>query len=537
MIRQMDSKTGGFVRWVTSAMAVVVVTTAYEAATAAAPPGVPGPVSEATRSRINAHIADIREAEGEITVPLQHSKLIRTKHEILRASIAHPGIVEFVPYETRELELIGKSVGSTTITLWLSTPEGEEILTFAAKVEDRVQIERRYQYGVLEDQINELFPDSRISLFPISNKLIVKGQARDSEEASQIMAIIHKEGGLFGNWQGLGANGSATAGGTAAAVDPVLRSSREPTTVIVNLLRVPGDQQVMLKVKIAEMKRSTARDLSVDFDLDLGDFMAATGFGGAANMFLNSTFDEGTFNLFLQFLERNNAAKVLAQPNLVTISGQSASFVAGGQFPVPTVVGVDGVGAATTQFKNHGTQLTFTPTVLDKDRIRLQVEPTFSNINNATSVNGIFGLDTRSVTTTVDLREGQVLAIAGLILDQQAGARSKVPFIGDIPAAGTLFNSKNTTRDETELVILVTPELVHPMEPDAVPMLLPGDDYTEPNDKDFYLRNQIEGRPHEHHRSTVWSKYRHMLLNPKLYYSTMQQTQGYYVTGPHGLSD
>ncbi len=536
MIRRTESEVGGFTRKVIWAAAVAALALSHTVATAAPPIASPSPVSEATRTRINAQIADIREAEGEITVPLQHSKLIRTKHEILRASIAHPGIVEFVPYETQELELIGKSIGSTTITLWLNTPKGEEILTFAARVEDRVQIERRYQYGVLEDQINELFPDSRVSLFPISNKLIVKGQARDSEEASQIMAIIRKEGGLFGN-QGLGGIGSATAGGTAAAVDPVLRSTNEPPTVIVNLLRVPGDQQVMLKVKIAEMKRSTARDLSVDFDLDLGDFMAATGFGGAANMFLNGTFDEDSFNLFLQFLERNNAAKVLAQPNLVTISGQSASFVAGGQFPVPTIVGVDGVGAATTEFKNHGTQLTFTPTVLDKDRIRLQVQPEFSNINNATSVNGIFGLDTRSVTTTVDLREGQVLAIAGLILDQQAGNRSKVPFIGDAPVAGTLFNSKSTSRDETELVILVTPELVHPMEQDAVPMLLPGHDYTEPNDKDFYLRNQIEGRPNEHHRSTVWSKYKHMLLNPKLYYSTMQQTQGYYVTGPHGLSD
>jgi pilus assembly protein CpaC len=505
-------------------------------AEAAPPPGAPGPLPEATRNRINTHIGEIREAEGEITVPLQHSKLIRTRHEILRASIAEPGIVEFVPYETRELELIGKSIGSTTITLWLNTPNGEELLTFSARVEDRVQIERRYQYGVLEDQINEMFPDSRVSLFPVSNKLIVKGQARDAEEASHIMAIIRKEGGLFGN-QGLGANGSATAAGTAAAVDPVLRSTNEPPTIIVNLLRVPGDQQVMLKVKIAEMKRSTARDLSVDFDLDFGDFVAASGFGSAANMFLNGTFDADSFNLFLQFLERNNAAKVLAQPNLVTISGQSASFVAGGQFAVPTIVGVDGVGAATTQFKNHGTQLTFTPTVLDKDRIRLQVQPEFSNINQATTVNGIFGLDTRSVTTTVDLREGQVLAIAGLILDQQAGSRSKVPVAGDAPIAGTLFNSKNTTRDETELVILVSPELVHPMEQDAVPMLLPGDDYTEPNDIDFYLRSQIEGRPHEQHRSTVWSKYRHMLLNPKLYYPTMQQSQNYYVAGPHGLSD
>jgi pilus assembly protein CpaC len=169
------------------------------------------------------------------------------------------------------------------------------------------------------------------------------------------------------------------------------------------------------------------------------------------------------------------------------------------------------VAAATTSFRGFGTQLFFTPTVLDKDRIRLHVSPSFSSLNEANTVNGIPGLDTRAVNTTVDLREGQWLAIAGLIQDEQDGSRVRIPLIGDVPILGALFGNQHVSRGETELVVLVSPELVHPLEDDCCPLVLPGMNLTEPTGHDFWFSLQIEGDPNFHHRSTVWPAYRHQM--------------------------
>jgi len=183
--------------------------------------------------------------------------------------------------------------------------------------------------------------------------------------------------------------------------------------------------------------------------------------------------------------------------------------------------------------------------VLDKDRIRLTVMPSFSTLNEALTVDGIPGLNSRAVMTTVDLREGQWLAIAGLIQDQQGGSKSRIPFIGDVPVLGLPFMSESVRREETELVVLVSPELVHPMECRQVPLILPGMDVTEPDDKAFFCLQQIEGHPDVQHRSTVWPAYRDRMREAGfqavhaahgtrgLYY----QQQRYYMCGPQGFSE
>ena len=484
-------------------------------------------LGEETKNQIDMLIDSVHEASAEIEVTLKQSKLIRTRYEVKRAAVSDPGIVSFVPYGPKEVELIGKTVGATTVTLWLNNNGEEHILSFLARVKNQKPFERRMEYLKLQDQVNELFPNSRVMLFPIANKLIVKGQTRDSEEATRIMQLIrHDSKSLSGG--GLGSSGF----GNAQAVDPVIGRSGQPETQITNLLTVPGEQQVMLKVKIAELKRSAVRNLGVDFDIDVADFTFGSALSGGGNLMMNGTFNQDSFNLFLKFLEAHSAARVLSQPTLVTLNGKTATFIAGGEFAVPTVVGVGGVESATTSFRGFGTQLSFTPTIIDKDRIRLQVSPQFSTLNAANSVNGIFGVDTRAVTTTVDLREGQVLAIAGLVLDQQAGARSRVPGLAEIPGLGIFFNDKSHNSDETELVMLVSPEIVHPLEPDQAPSLLPGMGLTEPDDFNFYVRSRIEGVENVFHRSTVWPQYRDMLANPKYY----QQSQSYYIHGAHGLS-
>jgi pilus assembly protein CpaC len=304
---------------------------------------------------------------------------------------------------------------------------------------------------------------------------------------------------------------------------------------IINLIRVPGEHQVMLKVRIAELKRSAVRKFGASLDAEVSDFIFGTG-GAAGNAVISGTFSENSFKLSLEALEQHKVAKILAEPTLVTISGRSATFMSGGEFAVPTVVGVEGVQAASTSFKGYGTLLTFTPTVLDKDRIRLQVNPQFSTLNSATSVNGIFGMDTRSASTTVELREGQVLAIAGLTQSQQNGGTSRLPGLGNIPILGALGASNSASSDEVELLVIVSPEIVHGVDASEVPQLLPGVNVTEPTEVDFFLRNRIEGRPGHYHRATVWPNYRDQLLHPNLYFNSYENSARYFSTGKVGFS-
>ncbi len=402
-------------------------------------------------------------------------------------------------------------------------------------VDDR----RRLAYSELQQMVNEAFPNSKVQLVPIADKLLVRGQARDEEEATQILTLIRENSQNQGVGGGFNNNNGGFVGGPGqgAAAEPFPDAVSLPGTNVVSLLEVPGVKQVMLKVRIAELKRSAVRQLGADFDFDVGDFFLSSIQAAGGNVMATGTFDDDSFNLVLNFLATNGTAKILAEPNLVVLSGDTASFIAGGEFAVPTVVGVGGAAAATTSFKGFGTQLTFTPTVLDKDRIRLQVAPTFSTINNDTTVDGIFGLDTRSVITTVDMREGQVLAIAGLLQEQQRGDLSRIPIVGDIPWLNVLVSDKTVSRDETELIIVVSPELVHPMEAEDAPSILPGMEVTEPDDIELFIYGHIEGCPDCDHRSTVWPLYRDYLKGHTSCKNIYRCSENYYIHGDHGFSD
>jgi len=497
---------------------------------AAAPPAV--------KNKVTQLIDDVLESEVELEVALRRSKIIRLKRDAVRVAVGDPAIIDFVAFGPRELEVIGKQTGTTTITLWLgddlpnANAEPNQILSILVRVtrDKAVADRRKLEYHELQTMLNELFPYSKLQLFPVANKLIVRGQARDEEEVAKILSIIRQNG--------QSQSGGAQGGGAAdTAADPFPdEGQRLPESSIVSMIRVPGEKQVMLKVRIAEVKRSAARRFGVTFNVDLDNFFLASALAGGGNILASGTFDNASFNLVLNALTTNGYAKILAEPNLVVISGQPATFLSGGQFAVPTVVGVGGAQAATTSFKGYGTQLAFTPVVLDKDRIRLEVMPTFSTLNRENSVQGIFGLDARSVSTTVEMREGQVLAIAGLLQEQQAGELSAVPLLGSIPLLKHAFSNRSTSRDETELIVLVSPELVHPLEPEDAPAILPGMEITDPDDIDFFLHGHIEGRPDCHHRSTVWRLYRDRLKRCGLPINT-HSAENYYLQGPHGFSE
>jgi pilus assembly protein CpaC len=513
--------------------------------------------SPESRAKIDALVSDVAEHEAELEVVKRRSKLIRTKQDVFRIAVADQSVVEVVQFSPREIAIIGTETGTTTLTLWFGNQQvGGDVLSYLVTVthDTAIDDQRRIEYAELERMINALFPNSKVRLVPVADKLIVRGQARDAEEATQIMSIIRGEaidqnGGLIGP----GVNGALVSQGVATTPFPA--ASDLPASNVISMLEVPGEMQVMLKVRIAELKRSAVRALGADFEVDSGNFFFSSILSGTSNIV--SIFDDGEVSTFFTAFTSNGTMKVLAEPNLVTLSGHTASFIAGGEFAVPTVVGVAGAEAVSTQFRGFGTRLTFTPTVIDKDRIRLEVAPEFSALNAGNSVQGIPGLDTRAAFTTVDMREGQWLAIAGLLQDQQDGESVRVPLLGDIPLLGIAFSQKTLSRDESELIVLVSPELVHPMDAEEAPPLLPGTDVTEPDDIDFYLHGLLEGRQCCHHRSTVWPQYRFGLHEKKhcddescpnyggeivypnapVNHVDYARRERYYLQGAHGFSE
>lgn len=491
--------------------------------------------SPAAMQKVDDLIQDVLLPEARLEVDPRHSKLVRTKRAVSRFSITNPEIIEVVSFSPSEFELIGKKAGQTTLTLWFgdeNNPNEGEVLRYLIEVRRDTHIEdrRKEEYGDLQDMINEMFPNSAVQLIPIADKLIVRGQARDVEEAARIISVltdqaISQSGSLLAGY-----GGGGLSLGTAA--EPYPGESELPASRVIDMLHVPGEHQVMLRVRVAELSRSALRTMGFDLGVTSGDFAWQQMLGVAGAFRAVLTTDE--VNLALSALSSNSYSKILAEPNLVTISGRSASFIAGGEFAVPIVVGVQGAAAATTNFRGFGTQVVFTPTVLDKDRIRLQVAPSVSALNSNNSVNGIPGLNTRAVSTTVDLREGQWLAIAGLIQDEQVGSKVRVPGLGDIPIVDSVFSRKSVKRDETELIILVSPELIHPMEQDEAPTILPGMDVTEPGDWQFFLWGNYEGNVCSEHRSTVWNlRMRRGLVGAAQNYEDCQR---YFINGDFGYS-
>ncbi len=496
--------------------------------------------SPETRDKVASLISEVLEPEVVLRINPLRSKLIRTKRPVSRFSITRPSIAEVVQFSPTEFEIIGLEEGQTSLTLWFGGADDQRsVLRYMIKVSrDRaVDDRRRLEYAELQDMINEMFPNSAIQLIPMADKLIVRGQARDSEEATQIMSVLRAQGGdvAAGN---LGAGGGGGVIGQGAAVQPFPGTGPPlPTSNLVDLMTVPGEHQVMLKVRIAELSRTALRELGVDFSVAKNNFFLASALGSGGN--ITAMLDGGDVELMIRAFSSNGYSKILAEPNLMTLSGRPATFIAGGQFAVPTVVGVGGASAVSTQFQGFGAQLAFTPTVIDKDRIRLQVTPTFSELNQGNSVNGVPGLNTRSASTVVDMREGQWLAIAGLLQDEQRGSKSRVPFLGDIPIVEAIFSRKSINRAETELIVLVSPELVHPLEAEQLPLLLPGMEVMEPDDCAFFGRGRIEGDPNCHHRSTVWplemDKIRQAVHQAKKQ-AKYQQSEATYFCGQHGFS-
>jgi pilus assembly protein CpaC len=279
---------------------------------------------------------------------------------------------------------------------------------------------------------------------------------------------------------------------------------------VVNLLQVGGAQQVMLEVRVAEMDRNLIRQLGVNMAgvgqgnnfgvTALNNITQLTGSGtplgqlvsGAVNALVRFQTGDITWTGFIDALKQEDAIKVLAKPTLVAVSGQEAQFLSGGEFPFPIP---QAFGVITIQYKKFGVGLSFTPTVLTNNRISMAVSPEVSELDfsNSLQIQGfnVPTIATRRATTVVELADGQSFAIAGLLRDNMRETVAKFPVLGDIPVLGALFRSSRYTKNQTELVIIVTPHYVKPM--DVAQLPLPTDTFVEPNDWEFYLMGWTDG--------------------------------------------
>jgi pilus assembly protein CpaC len=456
------------------------------------------------------HFEVIEEENEALEVRVRRSLLLRTPFDIYRTAVVDSSVCDVVQFTPREVSIIGKSSGSTNVTFWFEDGNHRPV-TYVVRVipdlEEKSQTE--VQYRLLEDVLSELFPDSKIRLLLVADKLIVKGQAASAGEAANILAIIR---GQSSSSVANNRNFVSPVQGFASPVFNEAESGRsnQPRIQVVNMLQVPGIQQVALRVKIAQLNRSAARGAGIDANarINFGGDDDALFIQSMLNMAAGNSpsviaeFDDSDISLGLRYLQQQGVVRLLSEPTLVTLSGRPATFVSGGEFAVPTIVGSAGVNAVTTDFRAFGVIVSFLPTVLDKDRIRLQVAPEFSQVNEGLSSGGTFGLNVNAVTTTVEMREGQTFAIAGLLEDTMKNTKA-----GNIPFLENIFGTRDSSRNENELVILVTPELVHPMEPEEVPPL-PGFDVTEPTNKEFYLHGHLEGHPTSGYRSTIWPELR-----------------------------
>ncbi len=403
-----------------------------------------------------------------------HSKVLRVPFAIIRISVADPEVADIVLTSEREIYINGLTPGVTNISLW-----GKGRFTSATvTVEGDVTL--------LKEKLAQVLPKEKIAVEAAGDTIVLSGEVS-------------------------GPIAQQTAVNLAA---PFAGGKKEK---VVNLLHVGGIQQVMVEVRLAEINRSVGDRIGINFNLaqrggqyfgisQLNNLTTVTDF---ARSFAGTTWTSnlsqsiqglagwrtGTvlWTLFFDLLKSQNLGRILAEPNLVTTSGQEASFLAGGEFPVPVPQQFQTI---TIEWKKFGVGLVFTPTVLDDGKISIKVAPEVSELDYTTAVTiqgtTVPGLTVRRMSSNVEVKEGQTFAIAGLLNDSHRNVVAKFPVLGDIPILGTLFRSVQFQRRETELVVLVTPYLVKPVT--ATATRLPTDKWIEPSDVEIYLLGRVQGR-------------------------------------------
>ena len=380
--------------------------------------------------------------------------------------IGNPAIADVVALTDRSLYVLGKKIGITSVS----------ILNDQKRILAVLSVEVTFDIDGLRKSLAAHVPSSGIQLTSVNGKVLLTGTVADTPTLSRALAIAEQY-----------APGAVTNG-----------------------LTVRGSQQVLLEVRFIEASRDSSRDLGIAWDVVGKRVSLATGITGLASnsvpfgAAVATLLDGGTrVDVLIQALEKRGLARRLAEPNLVALSGDTANFLAGGEFPFPVQNNsVNGSNLLTVEFKKFGVGLAFTPTVLGDGLINLKIEPEVSEIDPTTTLRvgnvEIPSLSVRRAKTTIELRDGQSFAMAGLLQSVHINNQSQLPWIGQVPVLGALLRSAAFQKKETDLVIIVTPRLVKPRRPgDALPVT-PLDGKTPANDREFFIggRNEIKiGKP------------------------------------------
>jgi pilus assembly protein CpaC len=500
--------------------------------------------SAATLDRFKEFVAGTIDPENTLDLVVGRPRVLVLKQAPLRTQISDPRIVSDTIITPTEISVTGHQVGTSVLNLWFNDAATGQtrVLSYLVRVipdpEQKERLERVYK--ALEKEINKAFPNSVVHLALLGDKLVVSGEAKDIVDAANILRVVsaNAPGGSRSQERERSA-AEIPVGNINVTAVPDLNGNlpeqglenfllRDVNRNVVNLLRVPGEQQVMLRVTVAEVSRTAARSIGLDFSVlnaagtavfsnTTGGLIptTVTGMGTTAQLIggnLPAIIDNGKVTLAIQALRNLNLARSLAEQNVVALNGQRAQFQAGGEFPVPAAAVAFGATSQGVAFIPFGVQMQFIPFITDRDRVRLQVGATVSTLNpglgatigagSGTAGTSVPGLNSRTFQTTVELRGGQTFAVAGLTQTTLGATTARVPFFGDLPLLGPLAGENQSSHGEQEIVILVTPELVHPLQTCATPQL-PGADVFEPGDVEFYLLNRLESRRSYDYRSSV----------------------------------
>ena len=403
--------------------------------------------ARAQESRTKASFANPAAEQIAINVLVGQSRVITFDKPIERFSVSNPDIAEAVLTTENQVVVNGKAFGQINFIAWEKGTD--RFIVFDVYV--------RTNLSLIDSQIRALFPKDDIQLSQANGSVVLSGTVKDPLVVTQAEAVVQSAG-----------------------------------FKTVNMLKSPVANlaQIQLQVRVAEVSRNKLRDLGASYA-----YQGSPGAGGFANGggpgnvnevaggILGGTFSSlnllllaGNATTMIRALQTQGALRSLAEPNLIAMNGQQASFLAGGEYPVPVVQSGGATGSnVTIIFKEYGVRLNFKPTILDEDHIRLELEPEVSTLDFANGVKFegflIPALRTRRARTGVELRDGQSFALAGLLDNSESQSLSKVPGLGDIPVLGSLFRSKQFQKQETELMFIVTAQMVKPVNRDDLPQL------------------------------------------------------------------
>ena len=411
-------------------------------------------------------------ASSALSVPMNRAVVVESDVPFTELSIANPGIADISSLSDRTIYVLGKEPGRTTMTL----------LGADGRLITNVEVHVSPDMAEFKERLTQVLPGEHIEVRTANDGIVLSGTVSSIARLDRALEL----------------------------------ANRYAPDRVSNLMVVGGIQQVMLQVRFAEMQRSVRKSLSSSVSLGgrfaAMDVIGGTGAGGVTSLPSQTTpgavvpagvaltsqaesngaflfgFDAGGVGvgLMLEALESRGVVRTLAEPNLTALSGQEASFLAGGEYPIPTV---GSNGTISVEFKPFGVELNFIPTVVDGDIINLELQAAVSAIDTTTAftANGISinAFSRRETKTTVEMRDGESFAIAGLLQDDFTDLNGQVPWIGDVPILGALFRSAEYERRQTELVIIVTPHLVSPTSGAA--LSLPTDRVRLPTEADLFL--------------------------------------------------